>query len=404
MHKLIRLLTPAIALVLIFPAPATAFSAPVIFYYGDISLSGGFQASHAPQIWDLTACDLTLSAEVDMTGLLDEDGAHAWAEFGVRTTGYGDFNPTWQVEGAGVWLATDYDGTINTFDPDPVGAPGLDLDDKLILQKAGGQGEGNYNLPAPAPAPWNNHRIWYDRDGVDPWQAMSPLAVDGGTYNTEGTYDIHMVLHATDLSNGTAYLQVNGLDQGFETDGNWQTMELTPAGMTFSGDMTQMQVFFGIYGSGGVHTVVLRNVTVGGCLVLEQGMATGGGWFVAEDGDHFTGETPGGKASFGFMAKQKDGKSSGQLEFQYHADGLTLKSTSYDWVTVAGSQVLFEGTGALNDVEGFRFRVRAVDGDLLGTGVDRFEIRIWTSGGAFDSPLYRMEGDLAGGQIVVHKK
>ena len=49
-------------------------------------------------------------------------------------------------------------------------------------------------------------------------------------------------------------------------------------------------------------------------------------------------------------------------------------------------------------------KVKAVDGDKLGTGIDRFEIRIWTGGDAWDSPTYRAEGDLAGGQIVVHKK
>ena len=32
--------------------------------------------------------------------------------------------------GSGVWLATDYDWTANTFNPDPPGAPRLDLDDK----------------------------------------------------------------------------------------------------------------------------------------------------------------------------------------------------------------------------------------------------------------------------------
>ena len=47
---------------------------------------------------------------------------------------------------------------------------------------------------------------------------------------------------------------------------------------------------------------------------------------------------------------------------------------------------------------------RAVDGDKIGTGTDRFEIRIWTGTDNFDSPTYRAEGDLGGGQIVVRKK
>ena len=174
-----------------------------IDYYDDITLSGGFQAGHFDHIWDLTACDLVLSFTYDANGLVDDYGgdAHAWAELGVRTVGYGDFNPTWLVEGAGVWLATDYDWTANTFDPDPQGAPILDLDDKLILQKAGGHGEGDYNLPSIPPNQWANHRVWWDRDGVDPWQ-------NDETANTGGIYNIEITLHATDATSGTANMTI----------------------------------------------------------------------------------------------------------------------------------------------------------------------------------------------------
>lgn len=199
-----------------------------------------------------------------------------WATYFPFTPTISDFNPTWQVEGSGVWLATDYDWTANTFDPDPVGSPTQDIDDKLILQKGGGCGEGGYwywdgtqwaltggyNLPSIPPNPGANHRVWFDRDGVDQWQAMNPLAVDGGTYNTGGTYDVVITLHANDSNSGTAYMTVNGLAQGFETDGNWKTMELTPAGMTFTGDMEHLQVFYGLYGYGATHTVDFTDITV----------------------------------------------------------------------------------------------------------------------------------------------
>jgi hypothetical protein len=165
-------------------------------------------------------------------------------------------NCVW-VNGSGVWLATDYDEwqTLNTFDPDPAGAPTLDLDDKLILQRQGGQGEGAYNLPSPPPAPGNNHRVWWDRDGVDPWQ-------NPATANTGGIYTIIITLHATSDTAGTAYMNIRGLDQGFETDGNWNTIELTPAGMTFSGDMRHLQVFYGLYGYGATHSVTFSDITV----------------------------------------------------------------------------------------------------------------------------------------------
>jgi len=251
---------------LVFGAMPVLASPDPTITHDDVALSGGFQAGHFPQIWDLTKCDMVISFTYDANGLVDDAGAHAWAELGVREVGYGDFNPTWMSEGAGVWLATDYDWTANTFDPDPAGSPTLDLDDKLILQKGGGWGEGSYNLPSTPPNPGANHRVWFDRDGVDQWQARNLLAVDGGTYNTGGTYDIIITLRADSSSSGTAYMTINSLNQGFETDGNWNTMELSPAGMTFTGDMTQMQVFYGLYGYGATHSVTFEDITVTGCL------------------------------------------------------------------------------------------------------------------------------------------
>ncbi len=366
----------------------------------DITLSGGFQTGHFEEVLNLSEYDLKISFIYDANGLVDDFGgdAHAWAELGIRTVGYSDFNPStkkvdfiagggneksatdvgdiliwntteyiyvkysliegwslteshlhlassieeipqtkkgnpipgqfdyknehdyvsefeyqipfsWSLgdqiyiaahgevifidsnsieveesawasgdefpgnnwatyftylitKGAGVWLATDYDWTANTFDPDPEGSPTQDLDDKLILQRVGGHGEADYNLPSIPPNPFANHRLWFDRDGVDQWQAQNPLAIDGGTYNTDGTYEIVITIAATSKTEGTAYLTINGLDQGFETDGNWKTMELYPAGMTFFGDMEDMQLFYGLYGYGATHSVSFLNVVI----------------------------------------------------------------------------------------------------------------------------------------------
>lgn len=237
--------------------------------YGDVTLTGGFQAGHFADWWDLTAGDIVISFTYDATGLVDDFGgnAHAWAALGVRSPCDSDFNPTWQVEGSGVWLATDYDWTANTFDPDPASSPTLDIDDKLILQKAGGHGEGDYNLPSTPPNPWSNHAVWFDRDGVDQWQAQMWGAIDGVTYNTGGTYDVVITLHATGDKTGEAYMTVNGESQGFYVP-NWHPgpADLMPAGMTFTGDMKHLQVFYGMYGYGATHTVVFEEITVQGEL------------------------------------------------------------------------------------------------------------------------------------------
>jgi len=267
--------------------PALAFAQTTV-NYDDVALSGGFQAGNFPAVWDLTECDLVLAFTYDANGLVDDqigwddEGypilAHAWSEMGIREVGYGNFNPTWLVEGAGVWLATDYQWLADTFDPDPPGAPIGDLDDKLILQKAGGHGEGDYNLPSTPPNPWANHAVWFDRDGVDQWQAQMWGAIDGVTYNTGGTYDVVITLHATTSTAGTAYMTVNGRPQGFYVPG-WHPgpADLMPAGMTFTGDMTAQQVFYGLYGYGATHWVVFSGITANGCtlMIIIDGCDTG---------------------------------------------------------------------------------------------------------------------------------
>ena len=55
------------------------------------------------------------------------------------------------VEGKGVWLATDFEWVADTFDHDPPSFPTQDLNDKLILQKTGGNDDSYYNLPSTPP-------------------------------------------------------------------------------------------------------------------------------------------------------------------------------------------------------------------------------------------------------------
>ena len=217
--------------------------------YGDVPITSNEYGNFLDVI-DLTNGDAVIKFTYDANGLVDNAGSHAYSELGVRTVGYGNFNPN----GQGIWMATDYDYAQDGLQPDIV--PTLDLDDKIILQKMGGHGEADYDLPATPPEPTKNHRVWWDRDGVDPWQ-------NDETANTEGIYDVELILHADDDTTGTAYLKINGLWQGFETDSDWSTIELTPAGMTFTADMTQLQVFFGIWAYGpDTHSVEFKDVTV----------------------------------------------------------------------------------------------------------------------------------------------
>ena len=360
--------------------------------YGDVTLSGGFDAGHFSDIWDLTAGDLVLSFTYDANGLVDDfgSGAHAWAELGVRTVGYGDFNPTSDVEGAGVWLATDYDWAANTFDPDPEGSPTLDLDDKLILQKAGGHGEGDYNLPSTPPNPWANHAVWFDRDGVDQWQAQMWGAIDGVTYNTGGTYDVVITLHATSDTEGTAYMTVNGEPQGFYVPG-WHSgpADLMPAGMTFTGNMRRMQVFYGLYGYGATHSVVFEDITVTGCLYREFWVKASGGGEFYDDYPYFTGHhCTIGLIGMSLLAVPQgmttDYKGSGvfvdhDLKFVIHLD-----VTSGRLTLTAKKEVQFWGTAHVKDIDLHdkwtgSFWIGLVD-DAYGH-TNRFAIHLWQPDG-----------------------
>jgi sugar lactone lactonase YvrE len=88
-----------------------------------------------------------------------------------------------------------------------------------------------------------------------------------------------------------------------------------------------------------------------------------------------------GKAGFGFVSKYQKGATvpEGNTQFRFHAGNINFKSTSYDWLVVAGSKGMFKGTGTINGEGRYKFLISAIDGDLNGgNGADMFRIKIWT--------------------------
>jgi hypothetical protein len=385
-----------------------------------------------PGTWDITCNSLVIEYTLDLSGAPNIAYTNNWSQIGhVGLVHPADFSGAW----LGGFLG-DWDNAGTEFPSYPDIPNNQDLDDKFNMQRSPNSGSWDElmydvycdtgNVAAASLGSYTNYGIWFDRDGVDPYQPTMWGNVDGGTYNTLGVYPVEIVYNPSSNNPstiGTACPKLfpdllNPLDHSNPADdiygvptgfyfGGWTPTgpDLFPTGISFASTlskMASMQVF--VSGNPGNGEILVQNLTVTGCLNLEEGMGTGGGWFIPET-DTFVGTTPDGKATFGFVAKQDEKKgSTGQLEFQYHADNLNLKSVAYDWVNVAATQVMFAGVGTLNGAPGFSFRVRAVDGDKLGTGIDRFEIRIWTGGGDFDNPTYRAEGELGGGQIIVHKK
>jgi hypothetical protein len=110
----------------------------------------------------------------------------------------------------------------------------------------------------------------------------------------------------------------------------------------------------------------------------DGGFVTGGGWFDSPAGA-FTAD-PGltAPAHFGFVSRYRKGAPSpgGNTEFTIRNADLHFRSTSYEWLVVAGNQAHFRGTGEIDGNPNYNFEIMALDGDPKSSG-DRIRIRIW---------------------------
>lgn len=244
---------------------------------GAVSLSPGFSAGNFADIFDLTRGDLTLSYSIDMRNITQPaPWVTSYVQVGLRQVGAGNFNPgPWDTYqgGAGGWM----NSLVGDLTPSP---DTQSLFDKHNLGASGGRGEADYDATAPdtiiGPSGGTaNHGIWFDRDGVDQWQAQHHLAVDGGTYNTGGVYDIVINYHAITPTLATMFATVNGVQQGFYTGGyNPGDPDFWPAGLSFKGDMTQMQLFYGLWAPQGVGgDVLLDGISVAAAPPVPEPMS-----------------------------------------------------------------------------------------------------------------------------------
>ncbi len=144
------------------------------------------------------------------------------------------------------------------------------------------------------------------------------------------------------------------------------------------------------------------------------GFTTGGGWFVPDsesfiDGVGVTDTVS--KANFGFIVKYKKGADNpdGNLEFQYKAGDINLRSTNMEWLVVqSATKVRFKGKATINGEGSYTFKVTAEDNGEPGTG-DWFKIEIWM-GPDVDTenspavPKHKAQGFLGGGNVQIHQK
>jgi hypothetical protein len=139
------------------------------------------------------------------------------------------------------------------------------------------------------------------------------------------------------------------------------------------------------------------------------GFVTGGGWINSPAGAYTADPTLIGKATFGFISKYQKGANvpTGNTEFQFKVADLNFKSTSYDWLVIAGSKAQYKGTGTINGTGEYKFMLTAIDGTP-----DKFRIKIWdtTTGGIVYDNMHGLADSadpttvLGGGSIVIHKE
>lgn len=145
----------------------------------------------------------------------------------------------------------------------------------------------------------------------------------------------------------------------------------------------------------------------------DGGFVTGGGWIDSPAGAYTADPTLSGKANFGFVSKYKKGATvpDGQTQFQFHAAGMNLHSTSYDWLVISGPKAQYKGSATINGTGEYGFLLTVNDGQQAGGGgIDRFRIKVWdkaTSEIVYDNQL--SDGDdaaatdaIESGSIVVH--
>jgi hypothetical protein len=148
------------------------------------------------------------------------------------------------------------------------------------------------------------------------------------------------------------------------------------------------------------------------------GFVTGGGWIMSP----VVADVPSlaqymsvtGKANFGFVSKYQKGANvpTGDTEFQFQEANMDFKSSTYQWLVVAGARAQYKGAGTINGTGNYGFLLTAIDGSLNGGGgVDKFRIKIWdqNNGDAivYDNQYGQTDDGsagtaLGGGSIVIH--
>ncbi|MEK6275736.1 MAG: hypothetical protein AABM30_10400, partial [Actinomycetota bacterium] len=180
------------------------------------------------------------------------------------------------------------------------------------------------------------------------------------------------------------------------------------------------------FNAAGVYTIVVTICdNLGACgtntvwvVVYDAsaGFVTGGGWIDVARGSYPADPTLSGRANFGFNAKYKNGGGppQGATEFNFQVANFNFHSETYSWLVVSSFKAQFRGTGSVNGVSGYDFRLTGYDGQISGGGgIDKFRIKITRTGtgqtvfdnrmGVPEDPDVADPQAISGGSIVIHR-
>ena len=201
---------------------------------------------------------------------------------------------------------------------------------------------------------------------------------------------------------------------------------MSPSDGAFDEPIEDVTVTIAGFDTAGVHTIAVTATDAAGNTAQSEdillavydpsgGFVTGGGWIMSPPGAYYPDPAMTGKATFGFVSKYQKGANvpTGQTEFQFKTGNLNFKSTSYDWLVVAGPKAQYKGLGTINGAGEYGFMLTAIDGAINGGGgTDKFRIKIWekaTDAIVYDNQLNAADTSdpttvLGGGSIVIHTK
>ena len=197
----------------------------------------------------------------------------------------------------------------------------------------------------------------------------------GGSISVTGTFS------DVDLGDVPPDSHVGTIDWG---DGSTSSLSIASGSGTsrdFSGSHK--------YATPGVYTIVAHIKDAGGLSVdaickypvvvfdSNGGFVTGGGWIASPPGSYANGVSTG-KSAFGLVSKYNKGQATPDGDTEFQGPGFNFKSTSSDWLVIAGPKAQYKGSGTINGSGDYAFMVTVIDGSLTAKhGSDMFRIKIW---------------------------